>query len=76
MSKRKNTFPLFPIGEYMAQETGKRISHTAKVETENILDLLCEDIVTLAIILCEHSKRTTLKGEDIILAYKQLKSQS
>lgn len=72
MAKRQNTLPYTPLGDFMAQETGKRISQSAKIEAEQVLDELTEKIVNLANILCEHSKRSTLKGEDIKLAYKQL----
>lgn len=73
MVARKNTLPYTPIGEFMAQETGKRISHSAKVEVELVLDELCEKIIPLANAISQHSKRTTLKGEDIEIAYKQIK---
>lgn len=73
MSARKNTLPYTPIGEFMADETGKRIAHSAKIEAERQLDELCEKIIPLANIIAQHSKRTTLKGEDIEVAYKQIK---
>ena len=72
MSKRENTLPYSPIGQFLQEETQKRISHSAKVEVEKVLDEMCEKIITLANTLCEHSKRSTLKGQDIELAYKQL----
>ena len=73
MSTRKNTLPYTPIGEFMAQETGKRISQSAKIEVERILDGICERVIPLANTISQHSRRSTLKGVDIELAYKQIK---
>ena len=73
MGKRKNTLPYTPIGEFMHEKSQLRIGTDAKIEAEAVLDELCEKIISQAVLICEHSKRSTLNGDDIKLAYKQLK---
>lgn len=75
MAKRKNVLPYTPLGEFMHEETGKRIAQSAKVEVEIVLNELCEKVIPIAQMLSENSKRTTIRGEDIELAYKQVKKQ-
>lgn len=57
----------------MHEKSQLRIGQDAKIEAEAVLDELCEKIISQAVLICEHSKRSTLNGDDIKLAYKQLK---
>ena len=72
MAKRKNMLPYTPIGEFMQEKSQLRIGQDAKIEAEAVLDELCERIISQAVLICEHSRRSTLNGEDIKLAHKQI----
>jgi len=73
MAKRENILPYAPIGQLIADATGKRVSKLAKVEAAKILENLTEKIVKKSILLAEHSGRKTIKEKDISLAYHHLK---
>jgi histone H3/H4 len=73
MTKRENILPFAPLGDMIAQATGKRVSKDARVEAAKILEELTEKIVYKAKLLADHSGRKTVQGKDILLAFSQLK---
>jgi histone H3/H4 len=72
MVKRENILPFSPLGDLMADNTGKRISADAKKTAAKILEDLTERIIHKANLLAENSGRKTIKAKDLTLAYKQL----
>ncbi len=76
MRKRENIIPYAPLGKFMQDTTGKRVSKDAKETAARILEELTEKIVKKAILLAENSGRKTLKAKDINLAYKQVKGKN
>ena len=73
MAKRENILPYSPLGDLIANATGKRVSKDARVSAAQILEEVTEKIVRKANLLSEHSNRKTIKGKDILLAYNQIK---
>ena len=73
MAKRENILPYAVLGQLIGEATGKRVSDTARVAAERILDELTEKIMKKAILLADHSGRKTVKSKDIALAYKQVR---
>lgn len=73
MAKRENILPFAPLGKFIQEATGKRVSQDAKETSAKILEELTEQIVKKAVLLADHSGRKTIKAKDIELAYKQLK---
>jgi histone H3/H4 len=73
MAKRENILPYAPLGAFMAEVSGKRISKDAKETAAQLLEEKTAEIVMKAQLLAEHSGRKTIKGKDILLAYQQLK---
>ncbi len=73
MAKRENIIPLSPLGNIIKEVSGKRVSLSAKVAAEEILDNLATKIVKKAILIAEHSNRKTIRGKDIKLAYNQIR---
>ena len=73
MAKRENILPFSPLGDLIAEATGKRVGKDAKEVAAQILEELTEKIVKKAVLLAEHSGRKTVKAKDISLAYAQLK---
>lgn len=72
MVKRENILPFSPIGDIIAEATGKRVSKEAKETGARILEELTEKIVKKAILLADNSNRKTIKAKDIKLAFNQL----
>ncbi len=73
MAKRENILPYSPIGDLIADASGKRVSKEAKITASQILEELTGKIIRKANLLAEHSKRKTIKAKDINLAFLQLK---
>jgi len=73
MAKRENILPFAPLGDIIAQASGKRVSKSAKEASAQILEDLTEKIVHKANLLAENSKRKTIKSKDIILASGHLR---
>ena len=73
MVKRENTLPFAPIGALIAENSGKRVSKSAKVAAAEILEEVTEKIVRKAQLFAEHNNRKTVKAKDILLAYTQVK---
>ena len=73
MAKRENILPFAPLGKFIQEATGKRVSQDAKETSAKILEDLTEQIVKKAVLLADHSGRKTIKAKDIELAFKQLK---
>ena len=73
MAKRENILPYSPLGDLIADATGKRVAKDAKVTAAAILEEVTEKIVKKANLLAEHSGRKTIKSKDIALAYNQVK---
>lgn len=65
--------PYTPIGEFMHEKSHLRIGQDAKIAAEEYLDSLCERIVSQAALISEHAGKKTVSGDDIKLAYKQIK---
>lgn len=72
MTKRENILPYSPLGELIAEATGKRVSKDAKESAAKILEELTDKIVRKANMLAEHNGRKTIKARDISLAYSQI----
>lgn len=73
MAKRDNILPYAVIGTLIQDATGKRVSKDAKKTGAQILEDVTEKLVKKANLLAENSKRKTIQGKDIILAYNQIK---
>lgn len=73
MAKRENILPFAPLGKFIQEATGKRVSQDAKETSAKILEDLTEQIVKKAVLLADHSGRKTIKAKDIELVFKQLK---
>lgn len=73
MSKRENTLPYAPIGQLIAEATGKRVSKDARVTASNILEEITEKIIHKANLLADHTGRKTIRAKDINLAFNQIK---
>jgi histone H3/H4 len=63
--------PIAPIGRLIRKTNAERVSESAAKELGTILEELGMGIALRAADLAKHAKRTTLKGADIRLAYKQ-----
>lgn len=79
MTSNKNNkciLPIAVIGRLIRQVAmGARISSTASRELGVILEQLGLDLSTRARDLAAHAGRTTVRGDDIQLAYKQWTGQ-
>jgi len=73
MAKRENILPYSPLGDLIAEATGKRVSKSAKITASQILEEVTGKIVHKANLLAEHSGRKTIKGKDINLAFMQIR---
>ena len=73
MAKRENILPYAPLGDLIADATGKRVSKDARISAANILEEVTEKIIKKAILLADNSKRKTIKSKDILLAFNQIK---
>jgi len=73
MAKRKNIIPYLTIGTLIQEATGRRVSKDARETGADILEQVTEKILKKAVMLVEHSGRKTVKGKDILLAFKQVK---
>ena len=73
MAKRENILPYSPIGDLIGEASGKRVSKEARVTASQILEEVCEKVVSKAQLLADHSGRKTVKSKDVILAFNQVK---
>ncbi len=65
--------PLAPVERVIRNAGAERVSETARNELAEILEEYGLEISREAITLAKHAGRTTVKGEDIRLAYKRLR---
>jgi len=65
--------PQKTIGKLIKDNTQMRVSKNAILEATNYLELKVKEITEKARLIAANSKRKTIKGKDILLAYEQIK---
>ena len=68
----KKTLPLAAMERLMKNAGVHRVSEDAKVQLREVLEEIADDIAKNANNFAKHAGRTTVKGQDIKLAAKQL----
>lgn len=68
--KNKNILALATMEKLFKESGAIRVSTSAKEELKNILEDYAKNIATRAIELASHSKRKTIKSDDVKLAIK------
>ncbi|MFX1537343.1 MAG: histone family protein [Promethearchaeota archaeon] len=63
--------PLAPLDRLLRNAGAGRVSLSAAKALREVIEVVCGEIASRAIELCEHAKRTTVTDEDIRLAFKQ-----
>jgi len=68
--KNKNILALATMEKLLKESGAIRVSTSAKEALKDILQNYAKDIATKAIELANHSKRKTIKSDDVKLAVK------
>jgi histone H3/H4 len=72
MVMKMGELPLASVERIMRNAGAERISMNAIITMADILEDICRDISQEAIDLAKHSKRKTVKKEDVKLAARRL----
>ncbi len=65
--------PIAPVGRIIRKAGAERVSEDAGIELAKVLEEYGIELSEEAISIAKHMKRTTVKEEDIRLAYEKLK---
>jgi len=71
MKEKGHILQLAPMDHLLRKAGAYRVSLTAKKELRNLLEDFAIELSRKAIKFASHAGRTTIKGEDILLAAKQ-----
>lgn len=68
--------PIAPVERIVRKAGAERVSDDASIELARILEVYGIELSKEAISIAKHVKRTTVKVEDVRLAYERLKKGS